>query len=603
MRSENRTTDEGLSQIEQDLQESDESEPEEAVSYGICRPQDSESESVRKEVKIEPVLPNLMWSEPSPGPMSYSYIEDYCRELRENGFSDWRPATPAELKSRMENCSEFKELPNRKGDYSLDVALGNYWHIDGCFWGLKNDAESKVNDWNAYEVVIPEKCVVESWSPCNQCQFDICKVSCVRESSPEEKLQKEKLKKSKIDLKKLQWSKNTMFDSKQYTASLLSPRHYKYSTPFTCDCWRLMDDEFSGKTKEEVEQEKADYPCGSDPKDCNVYEIFGVHDPYSYCGNLREGGFSDWRLPTLDELQALKVKRHKKNDIRENYALFLSNDKTGKGSWIFDPVQNRTFLIAVWARHFPVSDTKGLAGDTNVICVRDKKADDSSVKLKKKPVKPLPDAEKLIWSSVATKAMNWKEAQNYCSDLEENDSSDWRLPNIDELRTLIKNCDRTKLNGECKISENRQCLGEKCWSGSCNGCYFSGAGILKSKMEAIKEKLAQDYGEFWSLQLALMKERGLNVEEYEKYRQLRDEYEKQKIADFKNSDFSTIGSKEAFWSSTLDPESIGAAWGVDFLNARVGQMSMDIDVYDDSGTFKFPNYSSEYKLKVLCVRD
>lgn len=591
--------DEKAVQIKQDLQES---EPEEVVSYGMSIPQKPKAEPARKEVKDEPVSPNLMWSKPSPGPVHYSHIKDYCWELKEGGFNDWRPATPAELRSRMENCSEFKDVPNRKGDFSLDVALGNYWHLDGCFWGLKNDAASKVNDWNAYEIVIPKQCVVESWSPCNACQWEICKVSCVRESSPEKKPTKAKPKRSHVDLNRLQWSQNTMFDTKNYSTSLLSPRHYKYSTTSHCDCWRL-DDEFSEKTKEEIEQEKADYPCGSDPDDCHVYEIFGVYDPYSYCGNLREGGFSDWRLPTLDELQALKVRQHDKNDIRENYALFLSQNKTGTGNWISDPVQDRTFLIDIGVRHFPVSESKGLSGDTNVICVRDKKANDNSVKLKKKPVRPLPDPAKLTWSSVAPKAMSWKEAQNYCSDLEENDSSDWRLPNIDELRTLIKNCDQTELNGECKISENRQCLGEKCWSEACNGCYFSGAGILKSQMETVKEKLAQDYGEFWSLQLALMKERGITVEEHEKYQQLRDEYEKQKIADFKNSDFSTIGSKETFWSSTIDLENIGAAWGVDFLNARVGHMTLEIDVYSDSGSCRFPDYSSDYKLKVVCVRN
>lgn len=66
--------------------------------------------------------------------------------------------------------------------------------------------------------------------------------------------------------------------------------------------------------------------------------------------------------------------------------------------------------------------------------------------------------------------MTWEEAKNYCSDLTESSFSDWRLPNIDELRTLIQNCDKTKPGGKCRISENRQCLDEKCWSQDCNGC-------------------------------------------------------------------------------------------------------------------------------------
>ena len=106
-------TDEKVAQIERVFQESEEEEP---VSYGVCRPQEAKAEPVRKKVKDEPVSPNLMWSEPSPGPMYYGYIQDYCKELREGGFSDWRPATPAEIKSTIKECKEFTELPNRNGD-------------------------------------------------------------------------------------------------------------------------------------------------------------------------------------------------------------------------------------------------------------------------------------------------------------------------------------------------------------------------------------------------------------------------------------------------------------------------------------------------------
>jgi len=547
------------------------------------------------------VSPNLMWSEPSPGPMYYSYIQDYCKELREGGFSDWRPASPEEIKSKMKKCQEFKELPNRKGDYSLDVALGNYWHLDGCLWGLRKHEESQQNDWFTYEIIIPEKCIVESWSPCNLCQRDICKASCVRNASPEDTVKKTET--PKVDLNRLQWSKNTMFDQKNYSTSLLSPAHNRY-TGWNCDygCNTRLCQEDECTESELKKREKETIPCGYDPMDCTTYEIFGVHDPSSYCSNLREGGFSDWRLPTLEELKALKVRKHEKNDIRENYALFLSQNTTGEsGRWISDPLQDRTFLTFLSVRHFPVSETKKVAGDTNVICVRDKKANENGIKPQKKPVKPLPDPKELKWSDIAPKAMTWKEADSYCSSLKENDLSDWRLPNIDELRTLIQNCNLTEPSGSCRISENRQCLDEKCWSADCNGCSQNGTLMLKNKITALEENLRKDYGYSWFFDLEKMENNGLIVEEYKKYKQLQDEYERRKIADFKKSDFSKIHSKEPFWSSTLDPENAGEAWGVDFINGKVGQMTMFIDVYDDLGTLPAPN-SYDYKLRVICVR-
>ena len=125
--------------------------------------------------------------------------------------------------------------------------------------------------------------------------------------------------------------------------------------------------------------------------------------------------------------------------------------------------------------------------------------------------------------------------------------------------------------------------------------------MLKNKIAALEENLREDYGDFWFFELEKMKNNGLIVEEYEKYRQLQEEYERRETADFKESDFSKIHSKEPFWSSTLDPENTGEAWGVDFMSGKVGQMTMFIDVYDDLGSFRAPN-SYDYKLRVICVR-
>jgi hypothetical protein len=47
--------------------------------------------------------------------------------------------------------------------------------------------------------------------------------------------------------------------------------------------------------------------------------------------------------------------------------------------------------------------------------------------------------------------------------------NNWRLPSIKELRTLVRGCPATELGGTCGI-EDDTCLGESCWSSSCNGC-------------------------------------------------------------------------------------------------------------------------------------
>lgn len=95
--------------------------------------------------------------------------------------------------------------------------------------------------------------------------------------------------------------------------------------------------------------------------------------------------------------------------------------------------------------------------------------------------------ENLQWSSRSSKKMSWDSAVSYCENLTEDNHTDWRLPNIDELRTTIKNCPQTETDGECKVSEKGDCLSsEKCGGkqkGSCaceykknNGGYYSKLG-------------------------------------------------------------------------------------------------------------------------------
>lgn len=73
----------------------------------------------------------------------------------------------------------------------------------------------------------------------------------------------------------------------------------------------------------------------------------------------------------------------------------------------------------------------------------------------------------LIWSDRSSNEMNWSSAKQYCEDLSEGGFNDWRLPNIDELRTLIQNHSGTQTGGTCKISEK---AGKLAWSDITRDC-------------------------------------------------------------------------------------------------------------------------------------
>ena len=75
----------------------------------------------------------------------------------------------------------------------------------------------------------------------------------------------------------------------------------------------------------------------------------------------------------------------------------------------------------------------------------------------------------LQWSEKSLVKMNYNKAVSYCENLDESGHNDWRLPNIDELRTLILNHSGTKTGGSCKISEKEARLEIRYSSDDCYG--------------------------------------------------------------------------------------------------------------------------------------
>ena len=113
----------------------------------------------------------------------------------------------------------------------------------------------------------------------------------------------------------------------------------------------------------------------------------------------------------------------------------------------------------------------------------------------------------LYWSKRSRNEMTWNAAVKYCQNLSEGGYSDWRFPNIDELRTTIKNCSKTETGGECKVSEKNGCLSwEECGNGrkkgSCyceyrenNGGYYSKLGD-DDKVWLWSSSVHSDYPDF-----------------------------------------------------------------------------------------------------------
>ena len=77
--------------------------------------------------------------------------------------------------------------------------------------------------------------------------------------------------------------------------------------------------------------------------------------------------------------------------------------------------------------------------------------------------------------------VDWESAKLHCETLTISALSDWHLPTIDELRTLVRGCPPTEPGGACPVDEDSclvwSCKGEECegcpsGSGPASGCYW-----------------------------------------------------------------------------------------------------------------------------------
>ena len=59
----------------------------------------------------------------------------------------------------------------------------------------------------------------------------------------------------------------------------------------------------------------------------------------------------------------------------------------------------------------------------------------------------------MMWQRHHSAAMRFVEADGYCDTLALGGHTDWRLPNIDELRTLLRGNPNSETDGDCPVHE------------------------------------------------------------------------------------------------------------------------------------------------------
>ncbi|MBP7432839.1 SUMF1/EgtB/PvdO family nonheme iron enzyme [bacterium] len=156
----------------------------------------------------------------------------------------------------------------------------------------------------------------------------------------------------------------------------------------------------------------------------------------NYCDGLYYSGFEDWRLPTRKELSTLAD--YGKNNPSIDLSVFP--DTPGLSFWV--STQHLNDLSMAWFVDF--SEGQVYFDEKNnykmVRCIRGDAIPESSFEefyINEKIV-VVDSLTQLSWTKeISSSPTEWKGALNYCENLIYADYDDWRLPNINELKTII----------------------------------------------------------------------------------------------------------------------------------------------------------------------
>ncbi|MGV6830004.1 MAG: Lcl C-terminal domain-containing protein [bacterium] len=155
----------------------------------------------------------------------------------------------------------------------------------------------------------------------------------------------------------------------------------------------------------------------------------------TYCSNLALGGYMDWRLPTSQELEGILYYGGTSTFSDPSFSNFASVNYISSTTYASNSA-------GAWRVYFAYGTTSSyLKSDSNYVrCVRGSSAHVANTTKDDSKQIVTDYTTRLQWQDDADAkniTKKWKGAIEYCDALSLGGYTDWRLPNINELKTIV----------------------------------------------------------------------------------------------------------------------------------------------------------------------
>jgi len=447
----------------------------------------TDDSDIEEEVLYDPDT-GFLWSKRSPDISFELDSETYCENLTEGGYDDWEVPTIEQLETLLENVPEDK---TGVCSYAID---GRYSKLGdrGIFCSSSMGAESPCN--NVLPVV---KSPSETPAPMVM-NFDFgiistdiqkhCYTRCIKTTGNEgTELKKKENNSNNSEIVTdgiYKWSKrsiNSMMlkDAHAYCENLEDGGFTDWRLPDIFELRTAIKDcpgvETDGKCP------VTDHYYYKSTVDCRgcTYSIDGKYSEFGEGGRFWSStvdtSIDYGAVIAMDKILSIDFDKGKliesyttvgcayvrcvRNDIGDKREDQPCMDLPGSGEW-----NSVDRITQTWDGNSWVPSRLSVFNEESSNKECRFKCKDGYVGSNSTCVKAELDGS---WSKRAVDRMNWNDAVKYCEDLEENGKSDWRLPLVSEIRTLIQNCPDNEVGGKCGLTDH---FDKKYSTQSCSLC-------------------------------------------------------------------------------------------------------------------------------------